>query len=767
MDTPFSAASFDPNASRNEGRPRLSGSAWGDVPKLIEELEARGNASVADPSIDTLGALCESGSEDRVNQLIQVRLGIASSLFAALKAKDGATAAHSYRVAVYCSNWAKHRGHPPADRDALEVAALLHDVGKIGVPDHVLLKPGALWHEEAVVMERHRAVGLDILRSCCASAAVLDIVGHTPDWYDGTRSASQLMHEQLPMGARMLAIANAFDAMTTDQVYRRALPRERAVAELFRCAGTQFDPQLVQEFASLDAWDIDKLIQDVGQDWLRELNPAETNDLWQLRTSEPNALQLPDEIFRQALPDQISDAVIFIDDQLHVLLWNRGAERLTGISGASMRGRRWLPSAIVMRDERRTLIADEDCPVAHAIQSGQPWVRRVQIKGRGRRRLGVDAHVTPVTTPDGRIEGATLVMHDVSPEISLESRCQSLHELATKDPLTQVANRAEFDRLLALFVVVHLEQQRPCSLIIGDIDYFKRVNDTFGHQAGDEVLKFVARMLRNSCRPGDLVARYGGEEFVMLCADCDNMAATRRAEEIRRKIGAKPHSILNNDSVTISFGVTEIQPGDTPETMLRRADRALYQAKEHGRDSVFQLGTGLLPPGELGSPTAAPCVASEIVPERQRPSDPPRAAEADDPTLLANADLITWSPLVVAMQKLQGFAADHHAEALFLAENRVRLRLIEEPQLVHEHPHKNHFEFWIDLHFQEEQAAAAANAPAGSPTVTRTRTQIAIHADSHAVHATEAVELARQMIDSLKAYLVAHEEPAVVAKTAR
>ncbi|MBL9124146.1 MAG: diguanylate cyclase, partial [Planctomycetaceae bacterium] len=667
MDPSHTSASLDAVQPLPAGEMPLPAAdivGWDHVPDLLERLESLSAEELQAPP--RAAAALSSRAEPRVNQLIQVRLGIASSLHAALHAKDPATAAHSYRVAIYCSNWARLRSQAPAECDALEVAALLHDVGKIGVPDHVLLKPGSLWHDEAVVMERHRAVGLEILRSCCASDAVLDIVAHTPDWYDGSRSDSGLVREQLPLGARMLAIANAFDAMTTDQVYRRALSRERAIAELFRCAGTQFDPELVQEFAAHDCWDTDKLVHEVGQQWLRALGPAEPNELWRLHTPESKTLQPVDEIFRQALPEQISDAVIFIDDQLHVLLWNRGAERLTGISGASMRGRRWLPSAIVMRDERRHPIADEDCPVAHAIQTGQPWVRRVQIKGRGRRRVGVDAHVTPVSTPDGRIEGATLVMHDVSPEISLESRCQSLHELATKDPLTEVANRAEFDRVLAMFVVVHLEQQRPCSLIIGDIDHFKRVNDTFGHQAGDEVLKFVARILRNSCRPGDLVARYGGEEFVMLCADCDNMAATRRAEEIRRKIGAKPHSVLDNDVVTISFGVTEIQPGDTPETMLRRADRALYQAKDHGRDSVCQLGTGLLAALDLSAAAAghdgvAPAPGARL----PQAAAPPLASVAeDDPSQILAADLVAWTPLVVAMQKLQGFAADHHAEAM-------------------------------------------------------------------------------------------------------
>ena len=155
-----------------------------------------------------------------------------------------------------------------------------------------------------------------------------------------------------------------------------------------------------------------------------------------------------------------------------------------------------------------------------------------------------------------------------------------------------MANRAEFDRVHAMFVAAHQQQQVPCSLMMCDLDRFKLVNDTYGHQAGDDAIKSLASLLKSSCRPGDLVARYGGEEFVLLCADCDNASAARRAEQIRKALSQLPQPKMDGRAVTVSFGVTEIQPGDTPETMLRRADRALLMAKANGRNTVVQLGTG-------------------------------------------------------------------------------------------------------------------------------------------------------------------------------
>ena len=156
-----------------------------------------------------------------------------------------------------------------------------------------------------------------------------------------------------------------------------------------------------------------------------------------------------------------------------------------------------------------------------------------------------------------------------------------------------MANRAEFDRVHAMFVATHQQQQVPCSLLMCDLDRFKLVNDNYGHQAGDDVIKSLASLLKSSCRPGDLVARYGGEEFVVLCADCDNASAARRARQVCKSLGQLSQPRMGGRAVTVSIGVTEVQPGDTPETMLRRADRALLMAKAAGRNTVIQLGTGI------------------------------------------------------------------------------------------------------------------------------------------------------------------------------
>ena len=207
-----------------------------------------------------------------------------------------------------------------------------------------------------------------------------------------------------------------------------------------------------------------------------------------------------------------------------------------------------------------------------------------------------------------------------------------------------------------MFVTAHQQQHAPCSLLICDLDRFKLVNDTYGHQAGDAVIKSLAALLKGACHAGDLVARYGGEEFVMLLADCDNTTASRRAEHVRLALAQVPQSTMSGQTVTVSFGVTEIQPGDTAETMLRRANRALLIAKESGRNQVVQLGAGL-----------------DATLQRRGGGQPAKQESG----VVVERTLITPVPVKIAIEKLRGFVADHEASILKVDGNQIQLQITE------------------------------------------------------------------------------------------
>jgi diguanylate cyclase (GGDEF)-like protein len=333
-------------------------------------------------------------------------------------------------------------------------------------------------------------------------------------------------------------------------------------------------------------------------------------------------------------------------------------------------------------------------------------------------------------------------LHDASSEISLEQRCQSLAEKATRDPLTQVANRAEFDRVHAMFVAAHQQHQLPCSLIMCDLDLFKSVNDTYGHQAGDEGIKSLAAILKGSCRSGDLVARYGGEEFVLLCADCDNAAASRRAEQVRKSLSQMSQPKMGGRAITASFGVTEIQPGDTPETMLRRADRALLMAKQRGRNQVVQLGTG----------SAATADAT--------PGSPTLLLPASQPTTLVEQVLVTPVPAKMAIEKLRGFVADHQANIVKIDGYQVQLEMAERSAHGFRRLTDRPILFRVHLRFEEQRVRKERDdAEVAAAGILRTRIIVGISLRKNRDRRrSDVVQRAHQLLISLRSYLMAVTE---------
>ena len=676
------------------------------------------------------------------NQLAQVRLGIAGSLYTALRAKHAATATHALRVALVNSAWAVSMSLPEGLRDTVELAALLHDVGVIGVPDQVLLKPGPLDQNEMRLIEQSRAVSLDILRNCSADPTVLEIVSNVGTWYDGFKGGSSAVGKEIPLGARMITIVEAFDAMTTDHVFRPAMSQERAIQELFEYSGSQFDPELVKSFVELHVSDQSKLRLEVASRWLNDLDPETVNSYWKLNSRSPDR-EGPSaaDMFQARLLDNMHDAVVFIDAGMRVVQWNNGAERLTGIAESTVVQRQWASTLLDIHNEKGDLLSGDDCPVSCAIHSGVQSLRRLEIRGRNGRLTSVDSHTIPVVADDGTVLGAIVLMHDASPETSLEQRCQNLHEKATKDPLTQVANRAEFDRVHSAFIKHHREQHVPCSLIICDLDHFKKVNDTYGHQAGDDAIKSLATLLKNHCRPGDLVARYGGEEFVMLCADCRNASATSRADTIRVALSQLIHPKMPGRSITASFGVTEVQPGDTAETMLRRADRGLLKAKAKGRNVVVQLGSGARD-------------------EKKTDKKGFWARKAEGPAVVLKRELTTPVPIKMAIEKLRGFVADHQAKINSIEGTTVKME-IDDSAGPNRRRNDRPVPFLVELDFEEQQTANRRNPGENVGTHSRTRIRLTIAPrKSRDRRRDDVADRAREVLASFRSYLMATEEKA-------
>jgi putative nucleotidyltransferase with HDIG domain len=173
------------------------------------------------------------------------------ALAAALDLRDNETAGHSRRVTAYCLEMARVMGRSEAELRTIARGAYLHDIGKIGIPDAILLKPGKLLESERAIMETHVRIGYELVCRITFLAGAAEIVLTHQERFDGTGYPQGLVAEEIPLGARIFAVADTLDAMTSDRPYRRAMPYSAARDEILRESGRQFDPQVVTAFLSI------------------------------------------------------------------------------------------------------------------------------------------------------------------------------------------------------------------------------------------------------------------------------------------------------------------------------------------------------------------------------------------------------------------------------------------------------------------------------------------------------------------------------------
>ncbi|MFN3191615.1 MAG: diguanylate cyclase domain-containing protein [Aureliella sp.] len=683
------------------------------------------------------------------DKMAQSRLGIHASLFQALKAKNPPSAAHCLRVALACSKWAMWREMPEAERDHLEVAALLHDIGKIGVPDELLQKPGPLSEHERLLMDAQRTLADQLIATAGASDHLLQIVGAARLDY---LQLKQQGIEEPAIG--MLRIADAYDSMTNQQVFRRAMSRELALEELCKFAGQHFDPVLVRDFAILVSEPRQDLEQQIAQHWLGELDSevapgfdiGRQVDTKGEASGEAKGGQNADDArgpYHQRLLESLDDAVIYLDPSGVITTWNSKAEDLIGRQAPSVLHRMWDCELSGLYRVDGVELEPDECPIARVNASNATVREQYQLKSTAGREYQVQLRAIPLFASDNSRAGSIIVIRDASKQANLEQRVETLHAIATQDPLTKVANRAELTRRLREFVESHLAEGCLGSLIMCDIDFFKKINDTFGHQAGDEALVTFAGILSDKARDDDLVARYGGEEFVIICEACDNAAATIRAEQIRAAVQKTPVPSLDGRNMTSSFGVTELQPGDTPETIMARVDRALMMAKENGRNRVVQLGVGQ---------TVRPAVHNSAPAAKKTTSWMGWFSSAGEP--IAGSEYLASVPKEVAVQKLEGFINDHRAELVSIEEGKVVIRVEPNPDAMRSGERASAMILSVSI--------TSVNVACGSGIRSdyQSRTKFAVTVCPYRARDRRSDSLlgqANQLLQSFQSYLVAEE----------
>ncbi len=296
--------------------------------------------------------------------------------------------------------------------------------------------------------------------------------------------------------------------------------------------------------------------------------------------------QLREDDFYRDVIDNMSDGVYFVNRQRRITYWSSGAERLTGFPASAVEGQRCGAGLLNHVDDDGVELCGSRCPLMATIRDGRIREAHVFLRHADGHRRPVWVRAAPMRGPDGIISGAVETFSDDAATRSVQTELGDLRELALIDSLTDVGNRRFLDRHLQARIHDWTQHKAAFGAIFIDIDHFKRVNDDYGHDVGDETLAMVARTLAFGAGPGDVLARYGGEEFVILTrTDAEGMAAL--AERLRSLVAASRLVVARlSIDVTISLGGAMVAAGDTPTSLLRRADMALHEAKRAGRDRV-------------------------------------------------------------------------------------------------------------------------------------------------------------------------------------
>lgn len=293
-----------------------------------------------------------------------------------------------------------------------------------------------------------------------------------------------------------------------------------------------------------------------------------------------------------AILEEINDGVYFVDLERRITYWNQAAERISGYTREQVLGH-FCQSNILMHinDEGEQLCLGA-CPLAHTLRDGQHRETAVFLHHVDGHRVPVGVRVKPIFE-NGQIVGAIEIFTENISLASALSRIQELQKEALIDPLTEIGNRRMLELRLEMAMREWERSGVPFAVLMIDVDHFKRVNDTYGHETGDRVLKMVASSLSSGLRTHDFLGRYGGEEFVAVINEIDAGDLVPTAERLRilveRSVIFQNHEQRQEEAgicVTVSLGGALIQPGESLNSLLARADAGLFRSKESGRNRL-------------------------------------------------------------------------------------------------------------------------------------------------------------------------------------
>ena len=312
-----------------------------------------------------------------------------------------------------------------------------------------------------------------------------------------------------------------------------------------------------------------------------------------------------DSEFHKAIVDNLHDGVYYVDLHRRITYWNSGAQRISGYAADQVIGSSCFDAILDHVDESGNSLCHTACPLAKTMADGRYREVHVFLRHRDGARVPVAVRTAPIREAGGRIVGAVEIFDDDTEAVQAQERIEDLQRLALVDPLTGVGNRRFLEVTLRSKIEEFERYGWTVGVLFADLDDFKSVNDTYGHDVGDAVLVAVARTLRAATRGTDSVGRWGGDEFVAICPTADAAALRAiagRAQALLRSATIKADSAIVE--ARVSVGGAMARPGDDAGTLLARADDALYRSKLAGRDMLTMDDDIAVGPAQAGDGAA-------------------------------------------------------------------------------------------------------------------------------------------------------------------
>jgi diguanylate cyclase (GGDEF)-like protein/putative nucleotidyltransferase with HDIG domain len=561
-----------------------------------------------------------------VQQTSDLHLATIEALARAIDAKDQHTQSHIRRVQLYAVGLAETAGLGPADIQGVKTAALLHDIGKLAVPEHILSKPGPLTQEEFQKIRVHPQVGAEIIAAVPFPYPVAPLILSHHERWDGKGYPQGLAGENIPIGARILTIVDYYDAVTTDRPYHKPLSHASAVSLLKHEAGRALDPRLTTTFIEL----LPALIAKADAAELTEeaMEPppvaagvaASKSPLGVGANAFENIALAHKEIYAlyeiaQAMGTSLGvpDTMALISSKLKKIVpWSGCSLFLLQPDGLTLKCR-FVSGAAIEPLLNATL------PLGQGLAGWAARNRRTLVNADPRLTfdaLGIESEhglhsaiVTPLTVNDTFVGCLTLfhtqpnrytedhrrllerVAEQAGPVIHNSIVFEQTQEDSLTDPLTLLPNRRSMFAHLARELVRAERLGRELGLIVMDIDEFKTINDTYGHHVGDRTLREVAEALQSSLRSYDLCVRYAGDEFIIVLAECTREAVEAKRRELQDRIGEIQIEVRAGRTLRLAASAgAAVFPhdGTSYEALLAEADHRMYRDKAGRRAAASE-----------------------------------------------------------------------------------------------------------------------------------------------------------------------------------